>query len=150
MSTGVSHISPQSPGDLLSSISREVTQERVEAYAEAARDFNPIHLDEQFAAGTQFGRRIAHGMLILAFVSEMLAADFPDTWHTGGRLKVRFKNPVFAGETVTTFGEITAVRDSPAGPVAECTVGCRRPDGFEAVSGQAFVPLGRADGGPSR
>ena len=133
---------PARTGDALPGFDRHVTQERVNDYARAAGDFNPIHLDAGFAATTQFGRRIAHGMLTLAFVAEMMARAFPDTWHAGGRLKVRFKAPVFPGETVTTFGEITNITESPEGPVAECRVGLRRPDGEEAVSGQAWALLG--------
>ncbi len=133
---------PRKSGDLLPAVVRHVRQERVDAYAKAARDFNPIHLDEKFAAGTQFGRRIAHGMLTLAFIAEMLAMAFPDTWHRGGRLKVRFKAPVFPGDTVTAFGEVITVTETASGPIAECKVGLRRPDGEEAIVGQAWAPLG--------
>ena len=134
--------SPRRAGDPLPEVRREVTQGRVNAYAEAANDFNPIHLDAAYAAQTQFGRRIAHGMLTLAFLAEMMAQAFPDTWHKGGRLKVRFKAPVFLGEAVTAFGEVSAVTETPDGPLAECRVGCRRPDGEEAVTGQAWALLG--------
>ncbi|MSQ08491.1 MAG: transcriptional regulator [Dehalococcoidia bacterium] len=129
-------------GDSLPGFALLVTQDRVNDYARAAMDFNPIHIDAEFAAKTQFGRRIAHGMLTLAFVTEMMALAFPDTWHAGGRLKVRFKAPVFPGETVTISGEITSITDSAEGPVAECRVGLKRPDGEEAVTGQAWALLG--------
>ena len=100
---------PCNVGDLLPVISRQVTQDRVDLYAEAAKDFNPVHLDEEFARTTQFGRRIAHGMLTLAFVSEMLEMAFPGTYAAGGELDVRFKAPVYPGETVETWGEIISV-----------------------------------------
>lgn len=130
-------------GDDLPELSKTVTQEQVQAYAQASGDFNPIHLDAEFASGSQFGRRIAHGMLILAFVSEMMSTAFPDTWAAGGSLEVRFKAPVFPGETVTTFGEIVGVTESEEGPVAACRVGCRKADGAEVLSGQARVRLSR-------
>ena len=142
MTTPAAEGRPGEPGDVLPSLEKCVTIEQIEAYAEAAQDFNPIHMDDEFARTTQFGRRISHGMLILAFVSEMMAIAFPDGWSSGGRLRARFKAPVFAGETVTTFGEIVAVTGSPHGPVAECRVGCRKADGAEAISARAFVPLG--------
>ncbi len=130
---------PCKVGDPLPEVARSVTQDMVNAYAHAARDLNPIHLDEQFAAGTQFGRRIAHGMLTLAFIMEMAARAFPGTWHAGGRLKVRFKAPVFPGDTVTTFGEVTSITQTADGPLAECRIGCRRAGGEEALSGQAWA-----------
>ncbi|MDP6666962.1 MAG: MaoC/PaaZ C-terminal domain-containing protein, partial [Dehalococcoidia bacterium] len=66
-------------GDSLAGFERLVTQGRVDDYAEASGDYNPIHLDEAYAAATPFGGRIAHGMLTLAFVTEMLASTFPNT-----------------------------------------------------------------------
>ena len=128
-------------GDGLAGFERTITQERVDAYAEASGDHNPIHLDESYAASTQFGTRIAHGMLSLALVAEMLATEFPETWHDGGKLKVRFSAPVFPGETVVTYGEITAIVDSERGLIATCTIGCKKPDGTDAVTGRATVPL---------
>ncbi len=128
-------------GDALTGFSRLVTQDRVNAYAEASGDHNPIHLDESYASGTQFGTRIAHGMLSLALVAEMLAIEFPDTWHDGGNMKVRFTAPVFPGETVETYGEITSIDDSNGRPVATCKIGCKKTDGTDAVTGRATVPL---------
>jgi 3-hydroxybutyryl-CoA dehydratase len=55
------------PGEKLEQIDRTITQEQVQAYADAAGDHNPIHLDAEFAAKTPFGRRIAHGMLTARF-----------------------------------------------------------------------------------
>lgn len=146
MTTSAASDRPGEKGDPLPALEKHVTVEQVEAYAEASGDFNPIHMDEEFARTTQFGRRICHGMLTLAFVSEMMAVAFPDGWLSGGRLRARFKAPVYPGDTVTTFGEIVAVKGSPQGPVAECRVGCRKAGGAEAVSARAFVPLGISTG----
>ena len=122
-------------------IEKTVTQEQVNAYADAARDWNPIHLDEEFASETQFGQRIAHGMLGLGFISEMMNTAFPNRWAAGGTLKVRFKAPIFPGETVITKGEITKVTENAEGRFATCSIGCIKPDGSEAISGTATVPL---------
>jgi len=132
-------------GDTFAGFERLITQERVNAYADASGDHNPIHLDEDYAAATPFGTRIAHGMLSLALVTEILAIEFPDTWHSGGKLKVRFSAPIFPGETVITYGKITSI-DVISGEtgdirVVTCTVGCKKPDGTDAVTGRASVPL---------
>jgi 3-hydroxybutyryl-CoA dehydratase len=128
-------------GQQLRGFSRTVTEERIRAYAEASGDFNPVHLDPGYAKTTQFGGVIAHGMLSMAFVSELMASNFPETWHSGGKMKLRFKAPVFPGETVTVFGEVQSVRETETGHVAQCEVGCRKPDGTEALSGTVTVPL---------
>ena len=138
-------ISDRAVGDVLNGSERLVTQDRVNAYAEASGDHNPIHLDEAYASTTPFGTRIAHGMLSLALVAEMLAIEFPNTWHSGGKLKVRFTAPIFPGETVTTYGEITSIdviaNETGEVRVATCAVGCKKPDGTDAVTGRATVPL---------
>lgn len=128
-------------GDKLSGFKREITQDRVNSYAEASGDHNPIHLNEAYAASTQFGTRIAHGMLSLALVTEMLVIDFPKTWHSGGNIKVRFSAPVMPGEIVKIYGKITDITKTEIGLVATCSIGCKKPDGTNAVVGQATVPL---------
>ncbi|MDA1257157.1 MAG: MaoC family dehydratase [Chloroflexi bacterium] len=132
---------PSEPGDVLIPVVRTITQAQVEAYADAAGDHNPIHLDPDFAEKTPFGRRIAHGMLTLAMVSEMLTSAYPDRWAAGGRLKVRFRGPVFPGEAVETFGEVTRVNDSDGLRVAEIAIGVRKEDGSDVITGQAYVPV---------
>lgn len=80
----------------------EVTAERVAAYAEVTQDFNPLHLDAEFAAGTPFGRPIAHGTMNLALVWEAAAATF------GPRARVR-------------HAEVRFSRPAPVGCVLEAT-----------------------------
>ena len=60
------------------STSRKVTDELVRKFAEVSGDYNPIHLDEEFAKTTRFGRRIAHGMLSGAFISAVLGYEFKE------------------------------------------------------------------------
>ena len=138
---------PPTVGDPLPVITRTVTQEQVNLYAEAAKDFNPIHLDEEFARTTQFGGRIAHGMLTLAFVSEMLETAFPGAYASGGELDVKFKAPVYPGETVVTWGEVTSVKSNGEVDLVRCKAGCSKQDGTEVVSGRATVPLPRSPDG---
>ena len=67
-------------GDSLPTIEKVVTQDQIEKYAHASGDFNPIHIDHEFAATTQFGGTIAHGMMVAATISEMMAAAFGRNW----------------------------------------------------------------------
>ncbi len=85
-------------------VSRAITQERLAAYAAASGDDNPLHLDAGFAAGTRFGGIIAHGMLTLAFISEMMTASLGEPWLTGGSLRARFKGAAYIGDQVETWG----------------------------------------------
>ena len=133
------------PGNELKSITREIAQTDVGAYAEAAGDFNPIHLDEEFAGGTQFGGTIAHGMMIAAMLSELMATDFGRTWATTGKLKIRFRAPVRPGDTVTAHGQVKRVRARDGGTEVTCTVGVRNQDGEDAITGDAVVTVSNDD-----
>ena len=93
-------------GSSLPSVVKHVTQREINLYAEASGDFNPIHIDEAFAAKTPLGGTIAHGMLILAYASEMMTRAFGQSWLEGGRLSVRFKAAARPQDTITTSGRI--------------------------------------------
>ncbi len=126
----------------LPQLQKRVTQEQVERYARASGDFNPLHLDPQYAAATtSYGRNIAHGMLVMAFISEMMAAAFLDAWLSGGKLQARFRAPVYPGDTVTTFGALKSQHEAGESVHLEYIVGCRNQDGEEVVAGEAAVDV---------
>ena len=96
----------------LAVVSRSINQERLNAYARSSGDDNPLHLDSDFAAGTQFGGIIAHGMLTLAFISEMMAVAHGVDWLRTGSLRVRFKGAAYLGDQVETWGTLTKDQNS--------------------------------------
>lgn len=134
--------SPQAIGEELKGFRRKVTQDRVAEYADASGDHNPIHLDGEFASTTRFGQRIAHGMLSLAFVWEMMSINYPATWHDGGTVKTRFTSPVVPGEEVSVHGSVKRVREVDGRQFIECDVAVSRPSGETALTGTASVPIG--------
>jgi len=91
--------------------SREVTQRDVQVFAAVSGDVNPVHLDEVFAATTQFGERIAHGMLSGAFVSAALAMTLPGPGAIYLGQSLKFRLPVKPGDTVTVKLEVTDKND---------------------------------------
>ena len=118
---------------------RTVTLETLRGYAAASGDHNPIHTDPAFAATTPFERPIAHGMLLLAYVMEMLTTTFGADWIASGRLKTRFRKPAYVDSTVTAWGTVKRV-DGESGRL-QLTVGCRDEDGADLVTGSAEVTL---------
>ena len=126
-------------GQSLPELRKSVTQRMIGGYAAVSGDSNPVHVDPEFAAGSSFGRIVAHGMLTLVFVSDMLAQAFGRSWMESGKLKVRFRAPVYPGDDITTFGKVTGVTDEDAGQRIRCVVGCRKLDGQEVVTGEATV-----------
>lgn len=123
-------------GDDLLPLTRKITQEVIGRYAEASGDYNPLHTDPGFAATTQFGGTIAHGMLVLAHLSEMLTATFGDRWVAGGRMKARFRAPARPGDMVTAGGRVTKKEDG----VLRCEVECRNQAGEVLVTADVELP----------
>lgn len=117
---------------------REMSQDRIRAYADASGDHNPIHVDETFAAGTPFGGTIAHGMLVLAVIGEMMHAAHRQAWSSSGRLRVRFKAPTHAGEAVTASASLTKEADGRAEYAVQCTTAA----GEIVIEGRASVAVG--------
>jgi len=119
--------------------SRLVTDELIRAFAEISGDFNPIHLDEDFAAGTRFGKRIAHGMLGGAFISAVLGYEFRERRIVYLSQTMRFVAPVFIGDTVTTAATVKSIREDK-GIVTLDTV-CSNQDGRTVIEGEAVVMI---------
>ena len=125
----------------LPEIIKVVSQENINLYAEASRDFNPIHIDVEFARKTPLGGTIAHGMLILAYVSQMMTVAFGKRWLSDSMLNVRFKNPARPGDSLTIKGRISKVEKSDNQNLIICQVSCHNQNGDAIVTGEARVKL---------
>ena len=117
-------LSELSEGMNLPEVKRVVTQQNISLYAEASQDFNPIHIDEAFAKKTALGGTIAHGMLILAYVSQMMTSAFGQRWLAGGHLNVRFKTPARPGDTITVSGNIRKLEKKDGQTTINCDILC--------------------------
>ena len=126
-------------GGKLPVIEKVVSEERLVEYARVSGDHNPLHLDAEFASATQFGGIIAHGMLTLAYVSEMLTSAFGRSWLESGKLKVRLKGPAYPGDEVRTWGHIVKEEPTGVGVAIECSVGLRNSRGEEIIAGVAYL-----------
>lgn len=95
-------------GDEVAPLRRRVTQEQINAYAEASGDFNPIHVDDEFARSVGLPGTIAHGLLELGIVAEALSR-----WAGSASallsLECRFNKPLLAGDTITCSAKVVAV-----------------------------------------
>ncbi len=116
-------------------VMRTLTQAQLHAYADASGDHNPIHVDPAFAATTPFGGTIAHGMLVLTLIGDMMFAAHGPAWLASGRLKVRFKAPTRPGDTVTA----SAGEAKQSGEVTEYAVQCANQRGEVLIEGRASV-----------
>lgn len=120
-----------------SSRTRTITDEDIRAFAQASGDTNSIHLDDAYAASTPFGRRIAHGMLTASLISGILGNDLPGVGSIYLGQNVKFKAPVFIGDTVTATVELTNYREDKRIATFRTTV--TNQDGVLVLDGEAVV-----------
>ncbi len=118
-------------------LKKPITQEAINRYAQASGDLNPIHIDEAFAKRSAAGGTIAHGMLVLAYVSQMMTQAYGRSWLTGGRLDVRFRNPARPGDTLKVTGRVR--QETPEAVV--CEILCHNQRDEPIVTGDATVKL---------
>ena len=118
-------------------VTHVVGRAEIDAYADLSGDQNPLHMDAEFAAATQFGGVIAHGPIGLQTVFEAverwLGSDGPPP---GVRIDVLYRGPVRLGAEVTCRAE--DIRDH-AGDIS-LTVRCRNHDGEEILQALVIIP----------
>ena len=116
---------------------RHVTAREVQLFAAVSGDHNPVHLDPEYAATTQFGECIAHGMLTGAFVSAAIAMELPGpgTIYLGQQLS--FRAPVKLGDTLSVNLEIVAKHASKPWLTIDCVI--TNQEGKKVAMGEASV-----------
>lgn len=88
------------------SMSKTVTEYDVYGFAGITGDFNPVHVNKEFAEGTMFKGRIAHGMLAAGFISAVLGTQLPGINTIYMKQEISFLAPVMIGDTVTATVEV--------------------------------------------
>lgn len=123
-------------GDL-ASLSKTITTEVIDKFAELTGDVNPVHLNEEFAKRTRFGTRIAHGMWGASLVSAVLGTKLPGPGTIYLSQTVKFQAPVHPGDTVTATVKVLKVREDK--PIVTLETVCTNQDGDVILSGEAVV-----------
>lgn len=118
-------------------IEKTLDKQTVVAFASVSEDYNPIHLDEDFAKTTQFERPIVHGMLASSLISGLLASKVPGAGSIYLGQSLKFLSPIFVGETVTAKVEVISVREDK--PIAVISTQVLNANGEVAVDGEATV-----------
>lgn len=116
---------------------KTITDADIERFAELTGDHNPVHLDDEFAKATRFGRRIAHGMLSASLISSVLANQLPGRGTVYLSQSLQFVAPVFPGDTVTARVTVTKVRGDK--PIVSLETVCLNQQGELLIKGEAIV-----------
>ncbi len=119
-------------------VSKEVTDELIRKFADVSGDYNPIHLDEEFASKTRFGKRIAHGMLGASFISAVLGYELSERKVVYLSQTLRFIAPVFIGDTATATAVVREIRADKPIVTIDTTVSTANGD---CITGEAKIML---------
>lgn len=121
------------------STSKQITDEVVRKFAELSGDYNPIHLDEEFAAKTRFGKRIAHGMISGALISAVLGYELKERKIVYLSQTMKFIAPVFIDDTVTATATVVDIREDK--PIVTIETVCTNQNGAAVVTGEGKIMI---------
>jgi len=114
-----------------------VTEETGVKFADVSNDHNPVHLDEAYASATPFKGRIAHGMLLAAYISSVLGNDLPGPGSIYVNQTLSFKAPVRYGDTITTTVEVVEL--IPERNRSKFKTTCTNQNGLIVLEGEATI-----------
>ena len=123
-------------GDV-ATLTKTITDEDIHAFADIIGDHNSVHLDDEFAKTTRFGRRIAHGMLSGALISAVIGERLPGRGAVYLSQTFKFVAPVYPGDTVTARVTVLKIREDKNILTLETV--CEKEGGETVVTGEAVV-----------
>lgn len=119
------------------SITKMISEADIVNYAGIIGDFNPIHVNPEYAKTTMFGERIAHGMLTASFISTLVGCCIPGMNALYLSQEVKFVRPVKIGDTITATAEVCEKIDAKRRVIMTTTITNQR--GEIVISGKAVT-----------
>jgi 3-hydroxybutyryl-CoA dehydratase len=116
---------------------KTITESDVDAFAELIGDFNPIHMDAEFAHRSRFGSRIAHGMFTGGLISAVLGNELPGPGSIYLSQQLKFLAPVYIGDSITAVVEVLAWR--PNKRIITLKTDCYNQDKEQIATGEAVL-----------
>ena len=127
-----------SVGDPFPSLQKEIAQDVINQWAEVSTDFNPLHVDPEFAKTTRFGGTIAHGHIALSFLCEMMHHWLGNGWLSGGKLGgIKFIAPIRPGYSISIGGTVTEKKVEDGKNTVTGDIFVKNQDGETCVIGSA-------------
>jgi 3-hydroxybutyryl-CoA dehydratase len=122
------------------SFTKTVTEADVTTFAGLIGDFNPIHVDAEYARKSRFGDRVAHGMFTAGLISAVLGSKLPGPGSVYLSQQIEFLAPVYIGDTITAAVEVTAWRADKR--IITLKTDCSNQAEVQVVTGQAVLLVG--------
>jgi 3-hydroxybutyryl-CoA dehydratase len=128
------------PGER-ASFAKTVTEADVTTFAGLIGDFNPIHVDAEYARRSRFGQRVAHGMFTGGLISAVLGNKLPGPGSIYLSQQIEFLAPVFIGDTITAIAEVASWQ--PDSRIITLKTDCYNQDDTQVVTGKAALLVER-------
>ena len=124
-------------------ISKTITEADVVLFAGITGDFNPLHVNEEFAQTTQFGKRLVHGCFSSGLISAVLGMKLPGPGALYAGQNVKFVKPVFIGDTITAKATVKDKFTKKDGKLKFLTIetNCYNQKGDLVTEGEATIIL---------
>lgn len=120
-------------------ITKVISEEDINLFAEITLDTNPIHLDEEFAKDSIFGSKIAHGMLTGSLISAVLGTKLPGVGSIYLSQTLHFRKPVFIGDEISAIVTIVEIKQKGEKNVIECSTICKNQEEEIVLEGEAVM-----------
>ena len=97
------------------SISKTISESDILNFADLVGDYNSVHLDEEKAKESIFGRRIAHGMLVGSLISSVIGTKLPGDGTIYLEQNLKFQRPIYISDTITTLVTVNEILNEKKG-----------------------------------
>ena len=116
-----------------------ITESMVNKFAEISGDYNPLHMDSDYAKNTIFKKRICHGMLISSFFSQLVGMHLPGKNSLYFSQSLKFISPCFIGDKIVVEGEV--LDKSIATRIITIKTSIINKNGKHIIDGQAKIQI---------
>lgn len=120
-------------------LKKTFTSEELFSFSDICLDKNPIHLDEEYAKNSPFGKRIVYGYLTASLFSGLIGSKLPGKGSIYLGQTLNFKKPLFVDEEVTATVTITNIREDK--PIITLETICTNENGQVLIEGNAVIKL---------
>ncbi len=112
-------------------------EREVRLFSELSLDNNPIHFDEEYASKTRFKQRIVQGPMVASLIGGVLGSNLPGPGTIYINQNINFLKPVYIGDTVTAYVEITAIKEDKN--IIKLNTWVEKDNGEIVINGDATV-----------
>jgi len=120
---------------------KHINQEKINRFAAISGGTGRIHVDIEYAKKTKFQSTLAHGILLVAYISEMMKNNFGKPWFTSGNMDVKFVKPAKPGNSLVSKGKIRKVEILNKKKRIECSVWIENEYGELIVDGNSSLEI---------